>query len=220
MTNRTTWHKRDKVWSGANSLFKWRFCSRRRRRCLSSLFNVEIAGRSYCWDSCVFLIFLPWCSKLHHFNGTACKTKLHRPHRTLQIRNEKSPRLRNVGPKRQSDNNRPMERIIRVPKSVKSFFVKSGILGIGIRRNTVQGICRYSVHYSACYNKFSPISCCSLSNPEPQNNPTCTWHNNVMSKWKANIKRKLVLTEKLTLRAQLTISSILATTNSARTEQE
>ena len=40
-----------------------------------------------------------------------------------------------------------MERIIRVPKSVKSLFVESGILGIGIRRNTVKGICRYSVHY-------------------------------------------------------------------------
>ena len=40
-----------------------------------------------------------------------------------------------------------MERIIRVPKSVKSLFVESGILGIGIRRNTVQEICRYSVHY-------------------------------------------------------------------------
>ena len=36
---------------------------------------------------------------------------------------------------------------MRVPKSVKSLFVESGILGIGIRRNTVQGICRYSVHY-------------------------------------------------------------------------
>lgn len=93
------------------------------------------------------LYFLPWCSKLHHFNGTACKTKLHRPHRALQIRNEKSPRLRNVGPKRRSDNYRPMERIIRVPKSVKSLFLESGILSIGIRRNTVKGICRYSVHY-------------------------------------------------------------------------
>ena len=28
---------RDKVWSSATSLFKWRFRSRRRRRCLSSL---------------------------------------------------------------------------------------------------------------------------------------------------------------------------------------
>lgn len=108
---------------------------------------VEITGRSYGWDSCVFYNFLPWCSKLHHFNGTACKTKLHRPHRALQIRNEKSPRLRYVGLKRQSDNYRPMETIIRVPKSVKSLFVESGILGLRIRRNTIQGICCYSVHY-------------------------------------------------------------------------
>ena len=32
----TNWNKCDKVWSGANSLFKWRFRSRRRRCCLSS----------------------------------------------------------------------------------------------------------------------------------------------------------------------------------------
>ena len=102
------------------------------------------------------LYFLPWCSKLHHFNGTACKTKLHRPHRALyiQIRNEKSPRLRNVGPKRQSDNYRPMERIIWVPKSVKSLFVESWILGIGIRRNTVQGISATAYTISTCDNKI------------------------------------------------------------------
>ena len=37
LTNSTRWNKRDKVWSSANSLFKWRFRSRRRRCCLSSL---------------------------------------------------------------------------------------------------------------------------------------------------------------------------------------
>ena len=31
------WDKRDKVWCGANSLFKWRFRNRRRHCCLSSL---------------------------------------------------------------------------------------------------------------------------------------------------------------------------------------
>ena len=31
------WDKRDKVWSSANSLFKWHFRNRRRRCCLSSL---------------------------------------------------------------------------------------------------------------------------------------------------------------------------------------
>ena len=38
LTNETRWNKRDKVWGSANSLFKWRFRSRRRRRCVNSLF--------------------------------------------------------------------------------------------------------------------------------------------------------------------------------------
>ena len=42
LTNWTRWNKRDKVWSGANSLFKWRFLSRRRRRCLSSLYIISL----------------------------------------------------------------------------------------------------------------------------------------------------------------------------------
>ena len=37
LTNWTRWNKRDKVWSSANPLFKWRFRNRRRRCCLSSL---------------------------------------------------------------------------------------------------------------------------------------------------------------------------------------
>ena len=37
LTNWTRWNKRDKVWSSATSLFKWRFRSRRRRCCHSSL---------------------------------------------------------------------------------------------------------------------------------------------------------------------------------------
>ena len=37
LTNWTRWNERDKVWGSANSLFKWRFRSRSRRRCLSSL---------------------------------------------------------------------------------------------------------------------------------------------------------------------------------------
>ena len=40
LTKWTRWNKRDKVWSRATSLFKWRFCSRRRRRCLSSLLTL------------------------------------------------------------------------------------------------------------------------------------------------------------------------------------
>ena len=39
LPNWTRWNKRGKVWSSANSLFKWRFYSRRRRCCLSSLSN-------------------------------------------------------------------------------------------------------------------------------------------------------------------------------------
>ena len=37
LTNWTSWNKRDKLWSSANSLFKWRFGSR--RCCLSSLLS-------------------------------------------------------------------------------------------------------------------------------------------------------------------------------------
>ena len=39
LTNWTTWNKRDKVSSSANSLFKWRFASRRHRCCLKSLIS-------------------------------------------------------------------------------------------------------------------------------------------------------------------------------------
>ena len=35
LTNWTRWDKRDKVWSGANSLSKWRFCNHRSRCCFS-----------------------------------------------------------------------------------------------------------------------------------------------------------------------------------------
>ena len=37
LTNWTKWNKRDKVWSSSNTFFKWRFLSRIRRCCLSSL---------------------------------------------------------------------------------------------------------------------------------------------------------------------------------------
>ena len=40
LTKWTRWNKRDKVWSRATSLFNWRFRSRRRRRCLSSLLTL------------------------------------------------------------------------------------------------------------------------------------------------------------------------------------
>ena len=44
LTNWTSWNKRDKVWSSATSLFNWRFLSRRRRCCLSSLFSLGRGG--------------------------------------------------------------------------------------------------------------------------------------------------------------------------------
>ena len=37
LMNLTRWNKRDKVWSSATLLFKWRFRNRRRHCCLSSL---------------------------------------------------------------------------------------------------------------------------------------------------------------------------------------
>ena len=37
LTNWTSWNKRDKAWSSANSLFEWRFRNRRRLCCLSFL---------------------------------------------------------------------------------------------------------------------------------------------------------------------------------------
>ena len=40
LTNWTSWNKRDKVWSSANSLYKWRFRSNRHLCCLSSLATV------------------------------------------------------------------------------------------------------------------------------------------------------------------------------------
>ena len=39
LTHYTRWNKRDKVWGSPNSLFKWRFPSRRRRRCVNSLYH-------------------------------------------------------------------------------------------------------------------------------------------------------------------------------------
>ena len=58
LTNLTRWNKRDKIWSGANSLFKWRFCSRRRRRCLGFLLilSARAVGKAlYFWYKCIDL---------------------------------------------------------------------------------------------------------------------------------------------------------------------
>ena len=39
LTKWIRWIKNDEFWSSANSLFKWRFCGRCRRHCLSSLLS-------------------------------------------------------------------------------------------------------------------------------------------------------------------------------------
>ena len=44
LTNCASWNKRDKVWSSANSIFKWGFRSRRRRCYLSSRFKDKVGG--------------------------------------------------------------------------------------------------------------------------------------------------------------------------------
>ena len=41
LTTWTGWNRRDNVWSSANSLFKWRFRSRRHYRCLKSLLGLK-----------------------------------------------------------------------------------------------------------------------------------------------------------------------------------
>ena len=47
-----TWNKRDKVWGSTNSLFKWSFCSCRRRCCLKLLLHLKyrkfLTIRDYC----------------------------------------------------------------------------------------------------------------------------------------------------------------------------
>ena len=48
LTNLTRWNKRDKVWGSANSLFKWRFRSRRLRRCVNSLFFPATHDHWFC----------------------------------------------------------------------------------------------------------------------------------------------------------------------------
>ena len=63
LTNWTRWNKRDKVWSRANSLFKWRFRNRRRGRCLSSLISrLYCAGN--CWLRFSAGVWFRWVNKL------------------------------------------------------------------------------------------------------------------------------------------------------------
>ena len=68
LSNLTRWNKRDKIWSGANSLFKWRFCSRRRRRCFGFLLilSARAVGKAlYFWYKCIDLYIYPNYNLLH-----------------------------------------------------------------------------------------------------------------------------------------------------------
>ena len=56
LTNRTRWNKPEKVCSSANSLFKWRFRSRRRRFCLSSLIILQKLLYTQLYLDCSFHI--------------------------------------------------------------------------------------------------------------------------------------------------------------------
>ena len=61
-TNLTRWNKRDKVWGSANSLFKWRFRSRRLRRYVNSLFFPATHDHWFCSvSSFLFLIKMLIC---------------------------------------------------------------------------------------------------------------------------------------------------------------
>ena len=60
LTNWTRWNKGSKVWSSANSLFKWRFRSRRRRCCLKVMLHGTIGNDDFqrstalqCWNNVV-----------------------------------------------------------------------------------------------------------------------------------------------------------------------
>ena len=60
LANWTRWNKRSKVWSSANSFFKWRFRSRRRRCCLKVMLHGTIGNDDFqrstalqCWNNVV-----------------------------------------------------------------------------------------------------------------------------------------------------------------------
>ena len=54
LMNWTRWNKRDKVWSSATSLFKWRFRSRRRRCCLKVMLRDDSQHK---YDLTTFVTF-------------------------------------------------------------------------------------------------------------------------------------------------------------------
>ena len=77
LTNWTRWNNRDKVWSSATSLFKWRFRSRRRRRrrrrccCLNTLTTSIDFKQKFLWRTALKkwlrTRWLPWSKYLHSY---------------------------------------------------------------------------------------------------------------------------------------------------------
>ena len=47
LKNWTKWNKRDKFWSSTTLLFKWRFCSRLRRRCSKLMLHGTICNNDF-----------------------------------------------------------------------------------------------------------------------------------------------------------------------------
>ena len=47
LKNWTKWNKRDKFWSSTTLLFKWRFCSRPRRRCSKLMLHGTICNNDF-----------------------------------------------------------------------------------------------------------------------------------------------------------------------------
>ena len=58
LTNWTRWNKRDWVWRSANTLLNWRFRSRRRRCCLSSLITQGVNSQGV-WEERIVPLFQP-----------------------------------------------------------------------------------------------------------------------------------------------------------------
>ena len=71
LTNWTRWNKRNKVWSSANWLFKWRFRSGRRCCCLNSLTTSIDFKRKLLWRTelkkWLRTQWLPWSKNLHSY---------------------------------------------------------------------------------------------------------------------------------------------------------
>ena len=84
LTNWTSWNKRDKVWSRVNSLFKWRFSSRRSRCCLSSLITLTSHfGQKLSRNSVDPLSLSLWRSKVPWTGVPTFPDRFSSPHENL-----------------------------------------------------------------------------------------------------------------------------------------